>query len=256
MTSKQEPKSQSQLILIFVEAEHSTRKKRLLTILTALFYACLTLTRVFHFFSKLAFPHVHCSDNGNVTGFPYWSGEHGYGSHAVAGRMAAISKSESAVAAVAIPTHTSASTPRSRKKKKILANVHLPNEERDKLHVEMYKYLKWLHGVLSSKAAEGENTADSGVKKPKSGGTVAGVKLAALNQLTGAMESAFKVVRNSKAVPDAATDSTCALPFLEEALSEQLYDLVDTVKRDPGDPEAKPSRAKRNGGLVLNFEGE
>jgi len=78
--------------------------------------------------------------------------------------------------------------------------------------------------------------------------------LAALNQLTGAMESAFKVVRNSKAVPDAATDSTCALPFLEEALSEQLYDLVDTVKRDPGDPEAKPSRAKRNGGLVLNFE--
>lgn len=200
--------------------------------------------------SKLAFPHVHCGENGDVTGFPFWSGEHAYGSRAAAGRMAALSHPDAAVAIVA---PAAAVAPRGRKKKKILAAAHLPNEERDRLHLEMHRYLQWLHGALSSKAAataaEGEAAAAPGNKKRRSGNTVAGVNLSALHQLTEAMEATFRVVRNAKKTP---ADPADTLPFLEEALGEHLGDIVDAVRKDP---EAKPAaRPKRNGGLVLNFE--
>jgi len=214
----------------------------------------------------LAFPHVHCSDNGDVMGFPFWSGDSSSSHGHVAGRMTAIaaaslSNTNTAAAMTANATPTTPNNSRGRKKKKIIPTAHLPNEEREELHIEMYKYFQWLRTSLATAVAAGEppqqqqqasvvSTASSDKKKRRSVSSAAGVNLSALQNLMEGMESTFKVVRNAQPAIAAASATAVAstLPFLEEVLGEPLGKLVDVVRKDP---EAKSARTKRSRGLAF-----
>ena len=220
----------------------------------------LNLLHLHHtFFVKLAFPHVHCGDSGDVHGFPFWSGDSSHGH--VAGRMTAIaaasfSNTNTAAAMTTNATPTTPNNSRGRKKKKIIPTAHLPNEEREELHIEMYKYFQWLHTSLATAVAAGEQppqqapVASSDKKKRRSVSSAAGVNLSALQNLMESMESTFKVVRNAQPAIAAASATAAAstLPFLEEVLGEPLGKLVDVVRKDP---EAKSARTKRSRGLAF-----
>lgn len=164
------------------------------------------------------------------------------------------------------------SSKRGRKKKKLFPTAHLPNEERDELHMEIYKYFEWLHNSLvaastltttmTMEAAGSERSDDDdvlGEKKDRSaslisigggrsstaGGCGGGINISSLNQLIKCMEITFKAIGNSQrtsqrtasslsSLTDAATASlTITMPFLEEALGEPLRKLAFIAKRNP-----------------------
>ncbi|KAL3759263.1 hypothetical protein ACHAWU_002064 [Discostella pseudostelligera] len=157
---------------------------------------------------------------------------------------------------------TSSSNRAGRKKKKIFPTAHLPNEERDELHMEIYKYFEWLHNSLVAASASGaagsargsndENEGDEDElsgrrrrqKKEQSassagGGVSGGINISSLHQLMQCMESTFKVVGNSQISSESAsstdtlaTTATTKMPFLEEALSEPLRKLAAISKRN------------------------
>ncbi|KAL7529903.1 hypothetical protein ACHAXR_005173 [Thalassiosira sp. AJA248-18] len=219
----------------------------------------------------LAFPHVYCGGRGEVSGFPYWSGggmNDGRGI-SIAGVIGSGGSGSGAMAAAAagggggmatmLNIANTSTTPRStagRKKKKIFPTAHLPNDERDELHVEIYRYFQWLQTSLGG--GGGDNDVDNNMNKKPSGGAgagPAGINVTALRSLMENMESTFKVVRNagpssSSAAASAAAGgvigTTTALPFLEEVLGEPLGRLVEVSKKDP---EKQRSRASRSRGL-------
>lgn len=159
-----------------------------------------------------------------------------------------------------------------RKKKKIFPTAHLPNEERDELHIEIYRYFQWLQKSLDgASGSSGDSLSD---RKRSAASGAAGINVGALRKLMEGMESTFKVVRTTNALQGggAATVGTTAtakvggrqastptatagggmgvggtaLPFLEEALGEPLGRLVEANKKDPV---KSKTRSKRSRGL-------
>lgn len=221
----------------------------------------------------LAFPHVHCGENGGVSGFPYWSGGNNgvvVGGGNDLGRMmsrmannnghassvAAAASGESVADAGASTSTTPTSSQRGRKKKKIFPTAHLPNDERDELHIEMYKYFQWLsNSLMTAPVGAAAAGGESGEAKQRRlmGGSAAGINLSSLQNLMENMESTFKVVRNAQpaiaeqtasGIQNGITGST--LPLLEEVLGEPLGRLVEAAKKNP---ETRSTRTKRSRGL-------
>ena len=221
----------------------------------------------------LAFPHVHCGDNGIVTGFPYWSAEACSATGDVAaGRMMMLTNNNSGslttVDGTSVATQQPVVQQRGRKKKKIFPTAHLANDERDELHIEIFKYFQWLQDSIIANAtgvpggAVGEaggggldvddNGDDDGDKKPAAqftyipgGANAAGsINPVSLQTVMDAMSSTFKVVRNAQ--PGSSLSGSHSMPFLEEALSDPLSKLAAAAKRDP---QARASRTKRSRGL-------
>ena len=198
----------------------------------------------------LAFPHVHCGENGAVIGYPYWSVPGGPGGSDISsGRMMMLAASSSS-------SSSATATTRGRKKKKIFSTAHLPNDERDELHIEIYKYFQWLQNSLytvgGGAAASADLDDENDKKRAAITGSAAGIDLQNLSVLMENIASTFKVVRNAH--PDSST-----MPFLEQSLSEPLRKLAAASKRDP---QIRATRTKRSKGLdfdemfdrLLNFQ--
>ena len=188
-------------------------------------------------------------------------------------------------------TASSASSTRGRKRKKIFPTAHLPNEERDELHMEIYKYFEWLAASLvaskkgvtttTTTAATGSerfNDEDddydelgmrSRKKKERSArGCGDGISISSLNQMMKFMESTFKVIGHSQRtsqpvaslLSSSNTSSTTMMPLLEEALSEPLRRLAAIAKRNPENQRSRWKRNRRSsatvtsGGTGIDFE--
>lgn len=168
-----------------------------------------------------------------------------------------------------------------RKKKKIFATAHLPNEERDELHIEIYRYFQWLQKSLdgTSTGMDIDNGGNGGGGndqfKRKAASGAAGINVAAMRNLMENMEQTFKVVRTT-AGPNGGAITTMeggiqnafgeiglpatvaatgggvvgtggtgtALPFLEEVLGEPLGRLVEANKKDPVKQRARTKRSR------------
>lgn len=158
----------------------------------------------------------------------------------------------------------------------------ISDAERDELHVEIYKYLSWLHGRLSEleedeaaavASEDGEDVATARAAPRRKSGN--GVDLAELGGVLGKLESAFAVIPNlgpdiEEEVGDAGslTPGECqeqqpgeaepvepplqqqqarpekGAPFLEEALSEALARLV-AARETNGKPRRRSRKRKR-----------
>jgi hypothetical protein len=152
----------------------------------------------------LAFPHVYCGDGGVVTGFPFWSVGYGCdvgiaggggGGAVAAGTMMTMTtiaartggraqptgetaandvpaSSEDAATTVTMATAATdggaggpAAGPGRRRMRKIFPAANLTNDERDELHVEIYRYFRWLRDSLSlstSSSASSHAASDGG----------------------------------------------------------------------------------------------
>ena len=119
----------------------------------------------------LAFPHVYCGDGGVVTGFPFWSAGYGCdvgiagggGGATIAARTGGRAHPPGGTAANDVPASSEDATtttatdggaggPASgsgRRRRKIFPAANLTNDERDELHVEIYRYFRWLRDSLS-----------------------------------------------------------------------------------------------------------
>jgi hypothetical protein len=171
----------------------------------------------------MAFPHVHCSENGVVSGFPYWSEGGPTNNDIAGGRMSMMAAAS--VGGVAPATSQSSMTPaRGRKKRKIVPTAHLPNDERDELHTQIYKYFQWLQNSLLGASGGGIN----GDKKHAALCSASGINAESLQNLINTMSSTFKTVRTAE-----RRNLTVGMPFLEEGLSESLANLAAQSKRDP-----------------------
>ncbi|KAL7536837.1 hypothetical protein ACHAWF_015139 [Thalassiosira exigua] len=198
----------------------------------------------------LAFPHVHCDERGTVFGHPYFSPaavERGSvyveGSHAAGGLSSAIKLELLGGGDVDLATEN---TPQKgkpgRKRKKSLPHARLPNDDRDELHVEIYRYLTWLRGGVAEQAVPGIDPDE-------------------LAKLAEGMEATFRAVRSARAavraegeeaaearkkrrkllhrggqdgaVSEEANHVVVPVPFLEEALVVPLGRMADAAKRDP-----------------------
>ncbi|KAL3771868.1 hypothetical protein ACHAW5_003213 [Stephanodiscus triporus] len=251
----------------------------------------------------LAFPHVFCGENGIVTGYPHWSDGAGWAgwevvnlrrtSFAVTGGGDGVAltganpslSSPSVETTTAIATSLSTSTTRggARRKKKIFPTAHLSNDERDELHIEIYRYFKWLRDSLlqssslssavqqaaisssdggggTAPTADGINDDCAGDQSKQSssivvggggGSTAGGIKLLSLDNLMEEMKSTFKVVRNYQINASSSSSTTPdGMPFLEEAIGEPLGRLAALARHDHPD-RRNPScdNNRRSGGL-------
>lgn len=172
----------------------------------------------------MAFPHVHCSENGVVSGFPYWS-EGGPTNNDIAGGRMSMMAAASVGGVAPATSQPSSNTPaRGRKKRKIVPTAHLPNDERDELHVQIYKYFQWLQNSLLGASGGGIN----GDKKHAALCSASGINAESLQNLINTLPSTFKAVKTAE-----RRGAAVGMPFLEEGLSEPLANLAAQSKRDP-----------------------
>eukprot|EP00804_Cyclotella_cryptica_P014421 CCRYP_004766-RA/>CCRYP_004766-RA protein AED:0.14 eAED:0.14 QI:136/1/1/1/0.75/0.6/5/584/451 len=115
--------------------------------------------------------------------------------------------------------------------------AHLTNAERDVLHIEIYKYFRWLKDALYQ------------METVYAGKRVLGNACAtsdAIGQALDVLESTFKVISpniNEEAVGEAnSSAATASTPFLENTLGEHLSRMVEKAplrggshKREQGD---------------------
>jgi len=131
-------------------------------------------------------------------------------------------------------------------------NSLLPNFERDELHIEIYNYLSWLHEKLA--AIERENEEAEAVAKLKAGipeedesdnksvrkssyvkrkkTSIPGVDVSKLKSVVDTYENTFAVILNVEKEKEPKDESQVqsgskGAPFLEEALSDALEQVVD-----------------------------
>lgn len=213
----------------------------------------------------LAYPHILCDGDGRCSGAPYWSG--GGGAYASAAAVpAAAGPGQIAVTADGLVAPSSGGArPRgralgARRARRMIPNSNLPQEERDVLHVEVYRYLTWLQRTLD--AADGVEAAAVGGSAPSVRRAVsnsAGVSPANLTRLISAMEDTFRCVR--AAVPQAEAEAAGGaggeappapaaaaprMPFLEGSLGDPLGRLADAARAE-AESAAAASAAARDG---------
>ena len=148
----------------------------------------------------------------------------------------------------------------------MIPNSNLPQEERDVLHVEVYRYLTWLQRTLD--AADGVEAAAVGGSAPSVRRAVsnsAGVSPANLTRLISVMEDTFRCVR--AAVPQVEAEaagggggappgpagegapapaSAPRMPFLEGSLGDPLGRLADAARAE-AESAAAALAAERDG---------
>jgi len=236
----------------------------------------------------VAYPHILCDGDGRCFGAPYWSG--GGDAYTSAGTGAAAGPGQIAVTADGLVAPSSG--PRSarsgrgfgpRRTRRMIPNSNLPQEERDVLHVEMYRYLTWLRRTLD--AADGVEAAAVGGSAPgvrRAVSTGAGVSPANLTRLISVMEDTFRCVRaavpqadgapagEGAAAPSAASASAGRMPFLEGSLGDPLGRLADAARAEAesaaaalaaeqdgdGDGSGDPSSSSAAGGSARRATGQ
>ncbi len=226
--------------------------------------------------------HHHLSNTSDDVGEAISSSAAGIASTISTALLAEAHSTDVAVTETNLTASSNSSTC-GRKKKKIFPTAHLSNEERDELHMEIYKYFEWLHNsVVASK--KGVTTAAAGSerfndedeeydelgmssrkKKERSArGCGDGISISSLNQLMKFMESTFKVIGNSQRIsqPVASllsssnTKSTTVMPLLEEVLSEPLRRLA-AMRNPENQPRSRWKRRSSStisGGTGIDFE--
>eukprot|EP00571_Detonula_confervacea_P011465 CAMPEP_0172304340 /NCGR_PEP_ID=MMETSP1058-20130122/5760_1 /TAXON_ID=83371 /ORGANISM="Detonula confervacea, Strain CCMP 353" /LENGTH=560 /DNA_ID=CAMNT_0013015529 /DNA_START=54 /DNA_END=1733 /DNA_ORIENTATION=+ len=160
-------------------------------------------------------------------------------------------------------------------------NSLLPNAERDELHIEIYNYLSWLHDKLADierkaeaeaaeAAAEAEAkavtlsseeevisrneddnkaaTAAASISKRKMTSNN-GVDMTELRKVVENLESTFAIIPNYKLNEEPQAGQSKGAPFIEEALSNALNQLV-AARELAGKPKRsrKLQRRSRNSG--------
>jgi hypothetical protein len=153
-----------------------------------------------------AVPHVHCDEEGVVTGYPYF-----YHDANTARDVPEDAARGAAVAESGNGTDGAVRTKRGRKGAKILQEALLLDAERDELHKEIYIYFTWLQHQLRDL----EGSSEKGTLLPSK----AGIDTEGFTTLMAGLKTTFKVLqkRNISNNLDGG-----AQPFLEECLQEQL----------------------------------
>ena len=103
---------------------------------------------------------------------------------------------------------------------KLIESTLLPDAERDELHIEIWKYFKWLHDELSSF----ETSDHPGVKH-------APYTSEGIQRVMGEMESVFRAIRDSKTNDAEEERPQKGYPLLEDVLEETLTRRVMELGR-------------------------
>ena len=181
-----------------------------------------------------AFPYIDCNNEGKVTGFPYW--------HPNANTALDVPPEVQAESASGKAYHAASARKARKKSPKLFQSAILPNDERDELHVEIYKYFQWLHRELVDL-----ETTDPGRRSVRT----AGITVSGIQTVLAKMESAFKVIRQTKGeLVEEDEEQNESAPLLEECLECELCRRVDEARPDP-DEQPQP---KINASFDAMFE--
>lgn len=184
----------------------------------------------------VAFPYVECDEGGTCVGFPYWSSvDEGAGAGGSnMGRGVAGMRGVACVAAASRMKTASSTSKRASKKKvkKLFESATLSNPQREVLHVEIYRYFKWLHGQLSEVQEEQAN-GNRLISRN-------GISMMGVEGILGQMEGAFRGVQNAKANDEEEEEEEEEVkgggakpkhsPLLEDLLVNPLAKLVDELQ--------------------------
>ncbi|KAL7522592.1 hypothetical protein ACHAWX_007279 [Stephanocyclus meneghinianus] len=153
-----------------------------------------------------AVPHVHCDEEGAVTGYPYF-----YHDANTARDVPEEAFRGAAVAESGKGTDGVVGAKRSRKGAKVFQSALLLDAERDELHKEIYIYFSWLQRQLRDL----EGSSEKGTLLASR----TGIDNEGFATLMAGLKTTFKVLQKRNVTNNL---NGGAPPFLEECLQEQL----------------------------------